>query len=155
MVIGIGNRWRGDDGVGPAVARLLRQYQAGAAPPFQICEIDGGGLGLIEAWAGAATVVLVDAVCSGAEPGTIHRFEPLDQPLPATLFRHSTHAFGVIEAVELARVLRQLPPRLTIYGIEGRQFALDAVMSPEVDLATHTLASHLWHELAQVGGHLA
>jgi hypothetical protein len=31
------------------------------------------------------------------------------------------HHFGLAEAVELARVLDRLPPRLWIYGIEGRQ----------------------------------
>lgn len=148
LVIGVGNSWRGDDGAGPAVARLLRQRQGGAVAPLQIREVDGGGLGLIEAWAGAPAVVLIDAVCSGEAPGTIRRFDPLAQPLPAELFRHSTHAFGVVEAVELARVLAQLPPRLIVYGIEGRQFAPGAAMSPEVDRATRALASRLWQELA-------
>ncbi|NTU78221.1 MAG: hydrogenase maturation protease [Chloroflexales bacterium] len=147
LLIGVGNRWRGDDGAGPAVSRLLRRRQGGAAAPLRISEADGGGLGLIEAWAGASTVFLIDAVCSGEDPGTIHRFEPGAQPLPAALFRHSTHAFGVVEAVELARVLARLPPRLIVYGIEGRQFAPGAAMSPEVELATRILASQLWHEL--------
>lgn len=151
LVIGVGNRWRGDDGAGPSVAGLLRRRQAHVAARLQIREVDGGGLGLVEAWAGAAAVFLVDAVCSGAEPGTIHCFEAGARPLPAALFRHSTHAFGVVESVELARVLKLLPPRLIVYGIEGRQFAVGEAMSPEVDLAAQALASRLWDELAWLG----
>ncbi|NWF78763.1 MAG: hydrogenase maturation protease [Chloroflexi bacterium] len=146
-VIGVGNQWRGDDGAGPAVAHLLRARQGAAAAALQISAIDGGGLNLITAWAGATTVVLIDAVFSGAAPGSIHRFDVGAQPLPEALFRHSTHAFGIAEAVELARALAQLPPRLVVYGIEGRQFDPGVGLSPAVELATRTLAEQLWQQL--------
>lgn len=148
-VIGVGNQWRGDDGAGPAVARLLRARQGVATAHLQISAIDGGGLELIAAWTGATTVILIDAIASGAAPGTIHRFDVGAEPLPAALFRHSTHAFGIAEAVELARALAQLPLRLVVYGIEGCQFTLGAGLSPAVERATHTLAEQLWERLRE------
>ncbi len=84
---------------------------------------EGEPVGLIEEWTGADEVIVVDAVSSGAPPGTIHRLDPLAEPIPAALSQGSTHAFGLAETIELARALDRLPRRLTVYGIEGERFA--------------------------------
>jgi hydrogenase maturation protease len=68
LVIGLGNEYRSDDAVGRAVARRLT---ASAGDEFRIKEESGEGGALMEAWKGAEFVVLVDAVESGALPGTI------------------------------------------------------------------------------------
>jgi len=78
---------------------------------------------LIDAWQGASAAVVVDAVASGAEPGTVHRFDASAEPLPARVFRSSTHAFGIGEAIELARALGKLPGYVVVYGVEGAAFA--------------------------------
>ena len=70
---------------------------------------EGEPVGLIEDWAGADAVIVVDAVSSGAPPGTIHRLDPLSAPIPAALSQGSTHAFGLAETIELARALGRLP----------------------------------------------
>ena len=72
LVIGIGNEYRGDDGLGLIVARRLRERHL---PKVTIMEIGGDLTVLGETWQGAETVILVDAVASGREPGTIYRFE--------------------------------------------------------------------------------
>jgi hydrogenase maturation protease len=133
IVIGVGNPWRGDDGAGPAVTRRLR----GAV---EAVEHDGDGSRLVDAWRGRDHVVVVDAAASGARPGTVRRFRPRASPLPAALLRSSTHAFGVAEAVELARALGQLPPRLDVYAIEGADFSAGAGLSPAVAEAVDRLA---------------
>jgi len=51
------------------------------------------------------------------------------------MFSDSTHAFGLQEAIELSRVLQQLPKRLVIYGIEGKSFAIGERLSKEVSQA--------------------
>ena len=55
----------------------------------------------------------------------------------------STHHFGLAEAVELARALDRLPPRLWIYGIEGKQFEQGSVPSPEVTQAIEKVAERI------------
>jgi hydrogenase maturation protease len=70
----------------------------------------GDGAALMEVWRGEETVIIIDAVKSGALPGTIRRFDARAQPIPKDAFRCSTHAFGVAEAIELARALARLPP---------------------------------------------
>lgn len=130
-VIGIGNRFRSDDGVGIRVARLLR---AADLPGVAVLESSGEGAALLEAWGGFDSVILVDAMRSGARAGTVRRFDAGAAPLPSELFSpRSSHAFGVAAAVQLARVLRRLPPRLVMYGIEGGSFDPGCVLSPEVE----------------------
>lgn len=143
-VVGVGNRFRRDDGAGLKLANRLRPAIRAEAT---VLELEGEPASLIEAWSGAAVVVVVDGVSSGAEPGTIHRFEPPDDPLPAELFRSSTHALGLAEAVELARELGRLPKRLVVYGIEGESFEAGEGLTPAVDEAVAKLAQRLEREL--------
>ena len=90
---------------------------------------EGEPVGLIEDWAGADAVIVVDAVSSGAPPGTIHRLDPLAEPIPAALSQGSTHAFGLAETIELARTLDRLPPRLTRLRHRGRALRRRAASS--------------------------
>ena len=84
--------------------------------------------------------MVVDAAASGAPPGSVRRFEAHAAPLPAHLLRSSTHAFGVAEAIELARALGRLPPILDVYAIEGSDFSAGAGLSPPVAAAVEWLA---------------
>lgn len=145
LIIGVGNSYRGDDAVGLLVARQLQAY-AGAA---QVLEASGEGAALMHMWEDAQAVFLIDATVSGAEPGTIHRLDAHAQPIPADFFHYSTHDFGVAEAIEMARVLDQLPPRLVVYGIEGQQFNFGDALSPAVEQALHTVVEQVRHELEQ------
>ena len=140
VIIGVGNEYRSDDGAGIAVARRLRAiFPKGVT----ILEESGEGAALMQAWQGATCVMLVDAVRSGASPGTIHRLDARAAPMPAGFFHYSTHAFSVAEAVELARSLDQLPPHLIVYGIEGANFAAGIELSPAVEQAVEVMVERL------------
>jgi hydrogenase maturation protease len=145
LVIGVGNPLRHDDGVGPAVGRAVGL----ASPAARVIEMEGEGAALLEAWTGADLVVIVDAVRSGAAPGTVYRFEPPQDPLPATLSSTSTHAFGLPVAVELGRTLGQLPQRLIVYGIEGVDFTAGEGLSPGVEAAVGTVAARVQADLGK------
>jgi hydrogenase maturation protease len=129
LVLGVGNACRGDDAVGLVVARRLQEDPLDGVT---IVPTAGEGTALLALWQDADAVVLVDAVCTGASPGTLHRFAGGTQPLPAVLSRASTHAFGVAEAIELARALQQLPPAFVVYGVEGVTFEMGADLSAAV-----------------------
>ncbi len=139
-VIGIGNEYRHDDAVGLVVARALREKNL---DHVEIVEMSGEGAALIEAWKNAKRVILIDAVQSGAPPGTVYRFEAHQQPIPTEFFRYSTHSFGVVEAIELARTLGQLPQELIVYGIEGENFEAGVGLSPEVERAVHKVLQQI------------
>jgi len=144
LIIGLGNEYRGDDAVGLIVARRLRE----AAPEsVRVLEESGEGAALLESWQDADAVILIDAVHSGAKPGTIHRFDAHVQPIARKFFRFSTHAFGVAEAVELARALGRVPPRLIVYGVEGKRFEAGVGLSPDVEAAVQEVAERVLGEV--------
>jgi hydrogenase maturation protease len=147
VIIGVGNEYRSDDGAGIAVARRLRAlFTSGVT----ILEESGEGAALMQAWQGASWVMLVDAVHSGASPGTIHRLDARAAPMPTGFFHYSTHAFSVAEAVELARSLDQLPAHLVVYGIEGANFAAGVELSPAVEQAVEVVVERLAQEVQAV-----
>jgi hydrogenase maturation protease len=143
-LIGVGNIYRGDDAVGIRVAQQLAQRDL---PGVEFLERSGEGTALMEAIKGCDAVYLVDALQSGANPGEILRIAAHDKPLPSYFSATSTHAFGVAEAVEMARLMGELPAKLIIFGIEGQQYETGQPLSPEVEAAIPTLVEKLCQEL--------
>ncbi|MBL6929447.1 MAG: hydrogenase maturation protease [Rhodospirillales bacterium] len=141
LVIGIGNRFRRDDGVGPVVAERLHEHG------LDVVELGGDGTELMQAWENAGHVILVDAARSGAAAGTIHRFDANSTEVPTGLFHYSSHQFSVAEAIEMARVLGRLPPRMVVYGIEGKDFSYGEEFSPEVAQALDSVTQAILGEI--------
>ena len=144
VLVGVGNSYRGDDGAGLAVAEVVRG-RAPAGVEVVTCEQEASRV--IDAIEGRDAAVLVDASSSGAAPGTIHRFDASTEPVPARAFRSSTHAFGVGEAVELARALGKLPATVVVYGLEGETFAAGEGLSAPVAAAVEPAAEAVLEEL--------
>jgi hydrogenase maturation protease len=122
LVIGVGNRFGGDDGVGPMVIDRVREL----CRQTPAIELDGEPTRLVEAWDGVGLVILIDAVCSGALPGRIHRVV-VDghhgaEELGARAAPTSSHGAGVAEAWALGTVLGRTPDRLVVLGVEGTCF---------------------------------
>jgi hydrogenase maturation protease len=148
VVIGVGNAVRGDDAVGLEVARRLR----GTLPDgVEVLEREGEPTSLIDAWEGAEVVWLVDAMSSGAEPGTVARVDATDGPVPGAFARTSTHHLGLPEAVELARAVGRLPERLVVFGVEGADFETGESLTPAVAEAVERVADAV---RAEIGLHL-
>ena len=145
LVIGVGNETRGDDAVGLIVSRKLKEKLSQDV----VIEENGDGTRLVERWKGFKITILIDAMRSGTEPGRIHRFEAHKSPLPASLFQYSTHAFGVAQAIELARAMNQLPHKLIVYGIEGECFDQATGLSHMIERAAQKLVESLTFEIIQ------
>ena len=114
LVIGVGNPDRGDDAAGWLVARALSDRCD------TMCSA-GDPAGLIEGWRGRTRVVLVDAVRSGAEPGTVTVVDLIRERLPVAAIA-SSHGLGPVQAVELGAAIGVLPASLTLVAIEGSRF---------------------------------
>jgi hydrogenase maturation protease len=146
LLIGIGNEFRCDDAVGLLVARDI---QSKNFPFMHIREQSGEGVALMGAWEGFDHVILIDAVSSGGEPGKICRIEARTEKVPLKYFHYSTHAFGVAEAVELARALGKLPTYLVLYGIEGKNFSAGTTISSIVRKGTGKVIEQI---VGEIGG---
>jgi hydrogenase maturation protease len=125
----LGTPYRGDDAVGPLVGDRLR------AEGVEVLDCGDEPTRLIERLDGLDLAVVVDAVLSGAAPGTVHRVEAADGPLPRDLGLASTHAFGIADTIELARALGKAPRRVALVGVEGRAFGMGDSLSAEVEAA--------------------
>ncbi len=147
LVIGLGNPDCGDDGIGPLVARAIAERETGV----RVIERRGDALALMEDWRGAQSVVLVDAAAAVSEPGRIHRIDLAREELRRDLSLSSTHAFGMAEAIALARALGRLPPQLIVYAVEGENFAPGDPMSCAVADAAEDVTARILSELAVSG----
>src|SRR3990167_4861892 len=144
LIIGIGNPYRGDDAVGLRIAQDIKKK---SPDHVNVIEQSGEGISLMDSWKDSDAVILIDAVYSGAKPGTIHRFDAHTQPIPSKFFHYSTHAFGVAEAIELARALKQLPPHLIVYGIEGKCFEAGIKLSWEAEKAVEEVMMRVQQDI--------
>ncbi|QDQ39203.1 hydrogenase maturation protease [Legionella geestiana] len=116
-VLGIGSPF-GDDRLGWEVIKGLQQcapLQALTDDKLQLQCCDRPGMRLLELMRNAQSVILIDAVKSGARPGTLHALQMSD--LAGLNAPFSSHASGVADALKMGEVLKLLPPELLIYGI--------------------------------------
>jgi hydrogenase maturation protease len=137
-IIGIGQSLRGDDAAGLKAVNLWHEnYQAKLnRPSVKVVQANIPGLGLLGLLESSRAAILVDAVHSGAEPGTIH------QVIEAQLSSFgggsgTAHGWGVAETLALGRQLKlsAMPARLILIGIEVGQLDLGESLSPEVESA--------------------
>jgi hydrogenase maturation protease len=147
VLIGIGNPFRGDDGLALVLVRSIRDEIPSG---IHVLQETGDGSELLEGWKGADCAVLIDAVQSGSPPGTIHRFDARKEKLPIWFSHSSTHSFGVAGAIELARMMGEMPAQLIVYGIEGLDFSPGTELSPDVVEAMPAAAQLILGELRQL-----
>jgi len=130
LVVGVGNRARRDDGVGPVVAERV----GAARPDLDVVEVSGDATRMLDLWADADVVVVIDAVRTGDPVGTCRRWSWREgvwdaAPPPSQV---SSHLVGVREAIDLATALDRLPATLVVVGVEVAELGLGPGLSPAV-----------------------
>jgi hydrogenase maturation protease len=151
LVAGVGNEYRSDDGLGIFAAREIRRRNI---PGVQVQEFNGEGAAMMEAWEKHNSVIIVDAISSGAAIGDVRRLDAVNEEIPADFFRYSSHSFGILEAIAMARQLHRLPETLLLYGIEGKHFDVGIGLTDAVLRSMPALLSHIEDELRQLCNHL-
>ena len=139
LFIGIGNRDRGDDAVGVWVAEELSTLGYDAV----VCR--GEATELMDAWEGHNRVIVIDAIRAECDAGTILLLDAHDETFAANSLP-SSHAFGLADAIELARALGTLPGELVVYGVAGICFDTGSPMSDAVFAAAQQLVANLMEE---------
>ncbi|PTR32253.1 hydrogenase maturation protease [Rhodococcus sp. OK519] len=138
VVIGLGNEFRRDDGLGPAVVRAL----AGQIPATTVTD----AIDLLASWAGKRLAIVVDLVVPAlCRPGLVHRWTIDDKPGPL-----DSHAVDVAAALALSRVLGTAPGRVIMYAVEGTDLRPGVGLSPAVRSAVPVTARAIEFEI--VGG---
>ena len=148
-ILGIGSPF-GDDQAGWKVAEALKQHLSQHTDIFPFIHIeshDRPGAHLIELMKGFNTVFIIDAIKSGRETGTIHRFQEENiWEFESTL---SSHDISILQALQLASALNELPDNIQFYGIEIDNIVLDSILSQPVETAIKNLVFQLKREIIE------
>jgi hydrogenase maturation protease len=140
-VVGIGSP-HGDDVAGWEVVRRLQERPFGDVD-FRLVD---GGQRLLDGLDGRGTLIVVDAALSGATPGTLHRFENVDDRL-LPLRPSTTHDLGVASALRLAKTLGIAPERVIVFGIEMGSASPGSSLSPATAEAIDRVVARISEEL--------
>jgi hydrogenase maturation protease len=132
LVLGLGNLLLRDDGVGPTLLEQLARSTSNWSNEVEF--MDGGtqGLALLGHLAGRRAVIIVDALQTGAPPGTVHRLtlNELREISPGRA--NSGHEGNAGELLAAAQLLGELPDRLFVVGIEPEKIATGLGLSEAV-----------------------
>jgi len=144
-IIGIGSP-SGDDQAGWLTVDALRAFEVGDDDDVSINKLDRPGANLISLLENVSRVILIDAMQSNGPIGRIQRFDQKDWPDYSQGL--SSHSFGVLDALSLARELGSLPPRLDLYGIEIGSASPGDQVGGEIQAAARELARRIAADLA-------
>jgi hydrogenase maturation protease len=151
VIFGVGNPDRGDDAAGWLVADLLGDGE-GETVTVRRVTADPSAILTDPLWDTADNVVIVDAVRTGAPPGTVHRWDLFELCGAPRSSGGGTHDLGIATTIALAGALGRLPLAAVVIGIEGRGFDAGAPPSPEVLAAIERVAAALEIEALDVEG---
>lgn len=118
LILGLGNPLVTDDSVGLRVVERLKTLLADRAD-VEVSEDHWGGLRLMERMIGFDGAIVVDAIQTGAPPGTIHRLTPDGIPTQRSV---SAHDVNLSTALEFGRQAgARLPENadIRLVGIEA------------------------------------
>ena len=142
-VVGVGSPL-GDDALAWEVVRKLREWP-GLPPDIEVYLVEGGHR-LLDVLDGCGTLLLVDALAPGTQPGAIHRFEWPDGRVEA-LRPGSTHDLRPAEALRLAAALGIAPRHSVVFALEVESLDPQPCLSPSVTAAVPALLRRLVEEL--------
>ncbi len=155
VVIGVGNEFRRDDGIGPAVLELLR---AEVPASVRLVASDGEPVRLVEEWAGAGLAIVVDALPPSGQPGQPGqpaagqvRRVMVDEVAAAPAGTASSHGLGLGDAIGLGRALGLMPARLVIHAVQAADCGYGVGLTPRVTAAAGQVARAVLRDLAQAG----
>jgi len=118
LVIGLGNPLVGDDGAGLRVVEELKPLLADR-PDVEVSEDYWGGLRLMERMIGFDRAIVVDAIQTGAAPGTIHLLTPDGIPTQRSASAHDVNLSTALEFGRRAGASLPENDRIRLVGIEA------------------------------------
>ncbi len=143
LVLGLGNMLLSDDGVGPALVEQLSDSAEHWNGRVEF--LDGGtqGLALLGQISGRQALIIVDAMKTGAPPGTIHRLTLADLREVSPGRRKSGHEGNAGELLAAAQLIDQLPDRLYLVGVEPAKIETGVGLSDPVQKAMPEASSQV------------
>jgi len=146
LVLGVGNLLLSDEGLGPRViAELDRLYRF--PPPVRLLDGGTGGLSLLAEVTAVEKLLVVDALRTGADPGSVVSLEG-DVLRAAYRKVMGPHDVGVGELLAAAR-FHGGPTEIVLFGIEPETIELRVGLSATVSNALPKLVAEVMKQLDQ------
>jgi hydrogenase maturation protease len=138
IVLGLGNILNKDEGLGVFALEPLRARLSGSG---EIELQDGGvlGMSLLPLVESCSHLLLLDAVDTGAPPGTVTELSSDEIPLFARL-KLSLHQLSFQEVLQFANVRGNLPKHLGLVGAQPADISIGAGLSPEIEAVLPEIA---------------
>jgi hydrogenase maturation protease len=144
IVIGIGNDFRRDDGVGITVAQRIEERNL---PGVRVVSGISEPPALLEVWSGAARAVVVDAATgANSTPGRIRRWTGPDLETTAVV---SSHALGLAQTFALAQALARMPDELVLFTVDIVDTNHGIGLTPAVEAAVPELVGRIVDEISR------
>jgi hydrogenase maturation protease len=149
VVVGLGNPFMRDDGIGIQVARRLRGIDPNR---FFVYETQAMDLSLLWQFRNASRIILVDAMRSGGAAGEVSKFEvaPKEAPLTKMPNMHALQLYDIFDIVHQPGIL---PCPLTIVGVEPKDCSPGEGLTEEVAAAIPAAVDAVLGELGYPGLH--
>jgi hydrogenase maturation protease len=143
IVIGIGNPNFKDDGVGLKVVEELEKK--GVKDTVKYLNID---LKVIDSMRGYRKAIIVDAVKTGATPGTIFEFD--GKSTWQNVYASGTHSMSIFEVIRIGYEVfpEEMPEEVKIIGIEGEEvLSLGMELTPTIQKIVPKVVEKILNEL--------
>lgn len=142
LVLGVGNPFRGDDIAGWAVIDALK----GKVPDgVELIKVRGEISELLDFFGKYSIIYLIDACSMKAPLGFYQRIDAIQNSMPDTP-QTSTHGLSISQAVDLAKIIKQMPSKLIVYAINGDQYNIGTTLSPSVAKAAQIVVQNILKE---------
>lgn len=133
LILGVGNLLLRDEGVGVHVISALRDQEL--PDDVELCDGGTASFDLLDTLVGRRQVIIIDAVRTGSEPGTIFRFTPEDISASREQIT-SLHQVGLLEILNVVEhLLDSAPEEVIVLGIEAKEIDWGLELSAEVEAA--------------------
>lgn len=149
LILGMGNLFMSDDGAGIHVVERLQQKEWPS--DILIMEVGTSAVCYLEEISTSRQIIAIDAVRTGAKPGTIYRLTLEDITLFSDGWRDS-HGFSFPHLIELARRITGFPTNVTIYGVEPLRLNFGNRLSGEVKNSLPRLTNEISKEIDELLG---
>lgn len=145
-IVGIGNELCSDDGVGPRVVATIESTPGMPPRGTRLYNAGTTGFFALEAMSGCDRAIVVDAIETGAEPGTIHQYRFTDGAFDGEIPEVTMHDVSFTEALGFASDVYDLPDDVLIIGVEpeslGTGFGLTDPVERAIPGVVETIAAH-------------
>ncbi len=120
-MVGVGSDIRADDGVGLHVVRELKQRLT--VENVDIIEVGTAGLSILDFVRGYDRLIFVDAIVSGAEPGTVHELRGADVARTSHLGPGHDADMPTVLALGEKLAGEQMPDEVFVVAVEASDIA--------------------------------